>query len=563
MRVAALVVALALTLGACTNEEGDGRPRSSAEALPQPKFTAPRVEPVTEPAGSWLEASCELEPEIITRVLRGWQQGRSPDVLVVPRFPNFFGGFIQTGHSGPWDYLQEVPLVFYGPGFIKPLGRFDAGREVTVADIAPTVAGLLGVEAPASDGKALDILVPEEKRTERPKLILQVVWDGGGTNVLETWPALWPDLAKLERKGASPRGSTVGSSPSVTPSTHTTMGTGVFPARHGIASIMLRTEEGQITDAFKGKDAEFVEAPMLADTYDLSTGNAAKVGLFAYKNWHLGMMSHGSEFPGGDKDIAVFLDTAEKYETSPTYYEGVAGLENVPGLQRAVREIDLLDGKSDDKWMGHDVLSSKRYRRDTAVWAIHQTDVIKELIKKEGFGADEIPDLLYTNYKQPDEAGHNWNMLSPEVGEIVKYTDAQLGELVGFLNDYVGKKRWVMIVTADHGQQPDAEKTRGWPIYMSELTRDIAAGFGVEEKTLVYGSAGGMWMRRKGMDAAGITLEDVAEFLVNYRIEDNIPAGKESEIPPQYESRMQEPIFAAAFPGVDGERVQECAASRA
>ena len=31
-----------------------------------------------------------------------------------------------------------------------------------------------------------------------------------------------------------------------------------------------------------------------------------------------------------------------------------------------------------------------------------------------------------------------------------------------------------MIVTSDHGQQPDAVETRGWPIFMTELMSDLA-----------------------------------------------------------------------------------------
>lgn len=554
MRARGLTIALLLLAAACTN--ADPPTGNGAADFPEPNFTAPDVPIVTEPAGGWLEASCELEPEILERVLRGAKADRSPDVLVVPRFPNFFGGFIQTGHSGPWDYLQEVPLVFYGPGFIKPVGRYEPAREVTVADIAPTLAELIGTDFPKVDGKSLsNILVPESKREGPPKLVLEVVWDGGGMNVLETWPDFWPELAKLMEGGAAPEGAILGSSPSVTPATHTTMGTGVFPDRHGATSITIRVD-GAITDSFKGKDADYVDVPMFADTYDLATGNAAKIGMFAYKSWHLGMMSHGASWPGADKDMAVFLNPAEEYETNPDIYYMPPGLEEVPGLQKAIRQIDLLDGEMDDSWMGNDVLSSKRFRRDTPVWVLHQTNILKELIEREGFGADEVTDLLFTNYKQLDEAGHNWNMLMPEVAEVVEYSDAELKKLVDYLNRQVGKREWVMIVTADHGQQPDAEATNGWPIFMTELVKDLAEYVGIPEREL-EGTAAGMFVLQDG-----VSYEQVAEFLVDYRIEDNIPEGN-VDIPEQYTDRMQEPIFAGAFPAEAADRVTGCVESRA
>lgn len=550
----AAALALAFVLAACT-DEGRRRSDDPASGFPKPNFTAPEIANVVEPAGGWLEASCGLDPEILGRILRGYKEGRSPDVLVSPRFPNFFGGFIATGHSGPWDYLQEVPLVFYGPGYIKPVGRYEPKREVTVADIVPTLAELLGVDFPSAAGKSLsNILVPETKRDGVPKLVLEVVWDGGGTNVLETWPDFWPELGALMDRGAAPQGAVLGSSPSVTPATHTTMGTGVFPDEHGATSITIRVD-GQITDSFKGKDADYVDVPMFADEYDIATGNAAKVGMFAYKSWHLGMMSHGANWPGGDKDMAVFLNPAEEYETNPNLYYSPQGLDQVPGLKKAVREIDLLDGKRDMEWMGHEVLKSKRYRRDTPVWVLHQTTILKELIRSEGFGTDDVTDLFFTNYKQPDEAGHNWNMLMPEVAETVEYTDAQLKVLVDFLNEHVGEREWVMIVTADHGQQPDAEATRGWPIFMTELVKDLAEHLGIPE-TEIEGTAAGMFILQDG-----ISYDDVAEFLIGYRIEDNIPAGKE-DVPGQYDDRMQEPIFEAAFPAEAADRVEDCVRSR-
>ena len=556
MRARSLAVAMALLViaAACT-DDGGGK-NDPADAFPEPNFTAPEIAEVTEPAGGWLEASCELEPEILERTLRGWKAGRGPDVLVVPRFPNFFGGFIQTGHSGPWDYLQETPLVFYGPGFIRPLGRYEAPREVTLADVVPTLAELIGVDFPDAAGLPLsNILVPASKREGPPKLVLEVVWDGGGTNVLETWPDFWPELAKLMEGGAAPQGAIVGSSPSVTPATHTTLGTGVFPDEHGATSITIRVD-GAITDSFKGKDADYVDVPMFSDVYDIATGNAAKIGMFAYKSWHLGMMSHGASWPGGDKDMAVFLNPAEEYETNPDLYYLPPGLEKVPGLKKAVREVDLLDGELDKTWMGHDVLGSKRYRRDTPVWVLHQTNVLKALIQREGFGDDDVTDLFFTNYKQPDEAGHNWNMLSPEVAETVEYTDAELKKLVDFLNKEVGEREWVMIVTSDHGQQPDAEATHGWPIFMTELVADLAEHVGIPESEL-EGTAAGMFVLQEG-----VSFEEVAEFLVSYTIEDNIPEGRD-DIPEQYSDRMQEPIFEAAFPADAAERVSGCVGSRA
>lgn len=556
------LVALALVIlsfvAACTQgEDTNGGPARPERAFPEPIFTPVELDEVTSPPDGWLEASCGLEPVIFERTMRGHFPERSPDVLWVPRTPNFFGGFVQTGHSGPWDYLAEVPLVFYGPGFIRPVGPVSLEREVSLADIAPTLGELIGFDFPTPDGRVLDeILVPEEQRTQPPKVVVTVVWDGGGTNVLEAWPDFWPELEGLMNKGASLEGATVGSSPSVTPPIHTTIGTGVMPSRHGIVAIFQRNN-GRNVNSFGGKDADLVEVPMLGDAYDLAVGNQAEIGMLAYKSWHLGMLSHGSRWPGGDEDMAVFIDVEEKLTSTPGVYYAPDYANKIGGLQRAIDEVDLRDGKRDQTWLGHEILDSPRERRDTSVWALHQTKLIKTLMRREGYGADEIPDLFFTNYKQLDEAGHTWNMLNREVAVVLEDTDAQLGELTRFLDKQVGERSWVMVVTADHGQQPDAQSARGWPISMSDLITDIAEHFDQDPGgRFVQGTAAGVWLDDEIMQAEGITQEDVADFIIQYPIRDNIVEGRET--PEQYRPRYDEPIFEAAFPEGAESRVADC-----
>ena len=42
---------------------------------------------------------------------------------------------------GPWDYVEDVPMLWYGPGFV-PAGK-TVKRPVTLAGIAPTAAKIL------------------------------------------------------------------------------------------------------------------------------------------------------------------------------------------------------------------------------------------------------------------------------------------------------------------------------------------------------------------------------------------------------------------------------------
>lgn len=481
--------------------------------------------------------------------------------MVVPREPNFFGAFAGQSHSGPWDYLQRVPLVFYGPGFIRARGSVSIDREVTLADLAPTFAELLGTPAPSDVGAPIEeVLLPEASRRGRPKLIVTVVWDGGGWNVLEAWPDAWPNLASLMEKGSSVENVIVGSSPSVTPAVHTTIGTGAWPEHHGIVGIPVRVN-GAITAAFPNKSASNVLIPSLADVYDPATGNQAKVGLLAFKSWHLGMIGRGALMPGGDKDIAVIVDLNENLVTNRQWYTFPRPLKQIPGLQGHIRSVDLDDGRLDDSWMGHEILRNPTLRRDTPAWTLYQTTLIKNLMKRAHFGRDDIPDLFYTNYKQPDEVGHVWNMLSPEMKPTLRYVDEALGDLTDWLDRTVGRGQWVVAMTADHGQGPAAEASGAWPINMTELIGDAEDRFAVEPGELVAESSPvGFWIDPQALSSGSVSFPALARWLINYRLEDNVEPGQ--RVPDQYRDRVKEPLLSAAFPSEAMDRIWSCAQRR-
>ncbi|HZA19495.1 MAG TPA: hypothetical protein VE889_01475, partial [Actinomycetota bacterium] len=178
---------------ACTSGDSGG-PGSKPAAPVVPKvpdsgvrFTPPKIDSVTAAPGGWMESACALPRRYVRLIRRGYYPVRSADVTVVPREPNWFGGFLSMSHSGPWNYLQHVPLVFYGPGFIRRAGDVTVDRQVTLADIAPTIADLIGAEPPPGiAGRTLDeVLLPKDERAGKPAVVVTVAWDGGGWNVLD------------------------------------------------------------------------------------------------------------------------------------------------------------------------------------------------------------------------------------------------------------------------------------------------------------------------------------------------------------------------------------------
>ena len=434
-----------------------------------------------EPLPDFAEQLCALPDEWLERIERGHYPGHSGDISILPRKPAYMAsGAGGWSHSGPWDYLQEVPLIFYGPGVIDEGVEVD--RPVSLADVAPTYAALVrgSVE---SDGRRLPEIADlsaADLTKEPPALVVTVVWDGGGWNALEQWPDAWPELQGLIERGTSYRNATVGSSPSVTPSTHTTLGTGFFPSTHGISGIPIKDDNGEVADAFlKGESARFLQVPAFAERWDEQNDNDAEIGMIGYEPWHLGMIGHGAEQDGGDKDDAAWLDIeTNEWITNAEHYTLPPAMPRTRGLAQDVEELDAADGEVDGAWRDNAILEDRDRLEETPAFIEYHARVLENVIRTEGYGEDDVTDFLFTNFKQIDRVGHYFSMGSPEVKESIEVTDEHLGAIVDFLDQEVGRGRYVVMVTADHGMQPDEEVLDSFGINPTELEADLAEEFG-------------------------------------------------------------------------------------
>jgi arylsulfatase A-like enzyme len=470
-----------------------------------------------EPAPSFTSQACALDPDYLHFTRTGYKSGRSGQVQVIPRQPAYFSsGAGGWSHSGPWPYLQDVPLVFYGPGLIAPRGEVPG--PTSLADIAPTLAGLMGFDFDAPDGRELTEVtlgVPE-----RPKLIVTVVWDGGGWNTLDQWPDAWPNLRRMMEGGHSFGDAVVGSSPSVTPSVHTTIGTGAFPWHHGITDIPVFTTDGTTVDSFQnGESSELIDVPALAELWDEANGNRARIGMVGYEPWHLGMIGMGAARPGGDRDDAVWLNTdTNDWISNDAEYRLPPSIPATGGLAEDVQALDSADGEIDGAWGEHSILEDRSRLEEVPAFITYHARVMQNLIADEGYGDDGITDLMFTNFKQIDRLGHYFNMASDEVRQAVVESDRQLGELEAFLDDEVGRGEWVIAITADHGQQPDAGAIDGYGINPKEVLADIDRRFGDISLTLRPTQ---LFLDEAAMAREDVTVAEVARYLSNYRLQDN------------------------------------------
>lgn len=480
--------------------------------------------------------ACSLPAVERGRLLHGFHPDRSGDLQMLLRQPNAFA----YAHAEPADHLQEVPVLLYGPGHVPAAGRL--GRPVTMADVAPTLAEYLRFDFAAPDGRPMRAALPAPgRRGDRPRLILVIVWDGAGRNVLAEWPRAWPTARSLIDRGAWFDRATLGTAPSVTPPIHTTLGTGAFPDHHGLVDIFIR-EDGAVEPSHA--TPEYLLVPSLADVYDRAEGNRPVVGVVASRDWHLGMVGHGSFLEGGDRDVAVLLDERKGVWAlqgeNARYFRFPPYVNEVGGLDEAVHEIDLEDGALNQRWRGEDLTDPTSLRR-TPAFARWQTNVIREVIRREGFGADDVPDLLFTNYKQIDEVGHRWTMNSAQMEAAVRSSDDALADLLAILDRQVGRGQWVVALTADHGVVPSRDLTGGFNVNKERFEADIEETFG--KGAVQQFRPTQLWLDQEVLDEGGFTVAQVAAFVMAYTKGEN--AADDAELS---ESEASDRLFRAAFP---------------
>jgi hypothetical protein len=503
-----------------------------------------------------VKAACTIPRTQLVRMWRGTRPDWGGDLLMLPEYPDFVSGGIS--HAGPWNYLQEVPLFWYGPPFIKP---GVVNRPILSTDIAPTEGELLNYPFHAPDGQPLPEILPSQRPNNVPRLLVTLVWDGGGMDVLNYWNKDWPYLKSIMHDGAWFTNDTIGSSPSNTPPIHSTIGTGAFPRTSGTLDEFLRI--GDEIEKPNDRGPAFQLVPTFADLYDRAMNNKPVVGGIATLSAHLGMLGHGSMWGGGDKDIAVTRENVSAqtggaetvtWNLAPhmaPFYTFPKYVNKVPGFQRDKDQLDAADGAKDGLWRTNNI-DQLLGGFDTPARVPYQTRVIKAMIKREHFGADKVPDLLLINYKTIDTIGHQFTINSPEMSDAVRYQDQYLKVLIDFLNHQVGKGKWAMVLTADHGHQYSPTYTTpqrpngAWQIDVTHMEQDINEHFAVpgsNASVIEKMRPTQVWLNTDLLAQRGFTVADVGSYMMTLTQQDTT---KRSTVPKP--GHADDPVFKSVVP---------------
>jgi predicted AlkP superfamily pyrophosphatase or phosphodiesterase len=530
-----LLLATAIVLAACSKpKEWTERYKRSARADID-LYLVPEKYALLE--SSWLKqtALAHFDKQQLIAALA--QYGRSIDDLKRnPAYEYKEEGNVVTlrvgriSHSTAYDYDVNIPLAFHGKWF--DAGQF--GETVYQQHIAPTLAKLLGVSSPS--GVEVPPLAVRTDIPGKPEIVVVVVIDQGGTNLLETHRSAAPRIHALMQKSANYTNAQVGHLDAHTAVGHMAIGTGAFPVKSAVIGntfFSLERKDGKEklhkSEIYATKDEskvspEELKSESLADVLNVvNRGRSVIVSQSYALRAAIGMAGHGSSLSAPDIAAAVrsgnyvyWLDaTKSRWITDTRYYSlPAAAKASEPLLHfmkyypQGYQGYQIRDTKAAfENWGVIMATPAETQLEGELLRAVIQQEIIGKKRDKDGFA-----DLVYVSFKSADAVGHLFGYHSLEARETLAEIDAQIGKIEDFLRQHYGD-HFALVLTADHGCAPLSEITGGARLTVEEVIAEIdkllPEAVAANDSLVTFMTVGQISLNKKLMAAHNITLEQV------------------------------------------------------
>src|SRR5919106_2491962 len=112
---------------------------------------------------------------------------------------------------------------------------------------------------------------------------------------------------------------------------------------------------------------------------------------------------------------------------------------------------------------GRDTAAMLAWMERTPLADAATLEFAEAMVRELSLGADETIDLLAISLSQTDAVGHQFGPFSREQLDNLYRLDRRLGAFFTFLNNTVGRDRWMVALSADHGVMTPPEDPRAPP----------------------------------------------------------------------------------------------------
>ncbi|MCA9690012.1 MAG: alkaline phosphatase family protein [Nannocystaceae bacterium] len=363
---------------------------------------------------------------------------------------------------------------------------------------APSPATLAPGPAPPS---------PPVAAAPRPALVVLVVVDQMRASYLERFADAWPKdqgMHRLLDRGVRFDHAVIEHAWTNTGPGHATLVTGVHPSRHGV--VLNHWYEPTL-----GREITLAEDPQVALVGTPAIAGAPGRSPFqlereAVGDWlkaqspesqvlTIAAKPRASIMMGGKRpDDAYWYEPDAGALASSTYYAATGAVIESP----AILEAGLLGGwrpiaqpevykalagpdRVDSEAEGAASVFPYRFVRDPGKVTVREREAYNRRVRftpftdaltlefaldeleRRGLGADEHPDLLLLGFSAGDYIGHAFGPDSHELVDYFLRLDGFIGRLLERLDEQVGRDRYALVLTSDHGvmSMPEILRARG------------------------------------------------------------------------------------------------------
>lgn len=313
-----------------------------------------------------------------------------------------------------------------------------------------------------------------------PKLVVLVVVDQLRADLLDRHGDLFVGgFKRLRDEGHSYVNASHDYAATETAPGHASLTTGVYPDRHGvIANSWYEMSGGRWLSVYNAADStvKIIGSP---DRPGASPRRLMRSGL---ADWLVAANPKSRVASVSSKDRAA-IQPAAHVKGHVYWFDSLAG--------RFVTSTYYRD--ADPDWVTTFTQGQLQAHHADTIWKVVQTPVVhrfseegrpnafwpwwgatpaadvatlelaRSMVSFLDLGRDDTPDFLNVGLSATDRVGHRYGPMSSEQRDNLLRLDRELGEFFAFLDARVGKGRWTVMLTADHGvlEMPEDLAARG------------------------------------------------------------------------------------------------------
>ena len=347
-------------------------------------------------------------------------------------------------------------------------------RRVVLAAVAAALVG--SAAEPSIKGQA-----------SRPLLVVLVVVDQFRGDYVDTYGHQWTDgLREIFQRGAVFTNAVVPYGMTRTCTGHSSIATGTLPSSHGIVDnewfdratsrFVGCTEDPGVSPvaigpgrAIERHSARHLRAPTLAEELRRQEASPPRIVSLALKaRSAISLVGRG-----GPRTVAMWEEDSGTWATSTAYATAPAPeaasfvTAHPPSAARGAsweRRLPIEAYLNEDRGPGEPAgavfphsLRPPFGGLFTPIWDAspysdaYLGDLAVSMVDSLGLGRNAGTDLLLMSFAALDYVGHAYGPKSHEVQDVLARLDVVLGRLMATLDTTIGRDRYVLALTSDHG----------------------------------------------------------------------------------------------------------------